>query len=115
MRHVAAYLLLVLGGNASPSAADVSAALSSVGVDADDERLNKMIADLEGKDLEELMEAGRGQLAKFGGGGGGGGGGAGGDAGGAAAAEEEKKEEEEEESAEEMGGMDMFGGGDDGY
>ena len=43
--------------------------------------------------------------------GGGGGGGGGGDA-----AEAEKEEEkEEEESAEEMGGMDMFGGGDEDY
>ena len=39
MRYVAAYLLAVLGGNASPSADDISAIISSVGIDAEDEKL----------------------------------------------------------------------------
>lgn len=42
MRYVAAYLLAVLGGNASPSAKDIKAILSSVGIEAEDERLNKV-------------------------------------------------------------------------
>lgn len=42
MRYVAAYLLAVLGGNTSPSAKDVKAILGSVGIEADDERLNKV-------------------------------------------------------------------------
>lgn len=54
MKHMAAYLLLALAGNESPSAADVKGVLSSVGVDADDERLNKLISELEGKDLNEV-------------------------------------------------------------
>lgn len=33
MRHLATYMLLVLGGNASPTKEDVTAALSAVGVD----------------------------------------------------------------------------------
>jgi large subunit ribosomal protein LP2 len=109
MKHVASYLLLVLGGNASPSADDVTKALSSVGVEADSESLNKLISELEGKDLDELLASGSELLAKFGGGGGGGGGGG---AGGAAAAEEEKEEvkkEEEEEMDLGGGGMSMFG------
>ena len=68
-------MMLVIGGNASPSKEDVSKALSAVGIEADDERLSKMMADLEGKDLGELLESGTELLAKFGGGGGGGGGG----------------------------------------
>ena len=54
MKHLAAYLLIALAGNATPSAADVKGVLSSVGVDADDERLNKLIAELEGKDINEV-------------------------------------------------------------
>jgi len=33
MKHIAAYLMLVLGGNATPSADDVTKALESVGVE----------------------------------------------------------------------------------
>lgn len=54
MKHLAAYLLLGLGGNASPSAADVKSVLESVGIEADDERLNKLISELEGKDINEV-------------------------------------------------------------
>ena len=78
MKHMAAYLMLVLGGNESPTADDVTKALSSVGVEADAEQLNKLISELEGKDLGEVLAAGEGLLAKFGSGGGGGGGGGGG-------------------------------------
>lgn len=54
MKHLAAYLLLGLGGNASPSAADVKAVLSAVGIEADDERLDKLISELKGKDVSEV-------------------------------------------------------------
>ncbi len=42
MRYVAAYLLAVLGGNNNPSAKDIKNILGSVGIEADDERLNKV-------------------------------------------------------------------------
>jgi len=115
MKHLAAYILLHLGGNESPSQDDITTALSAVGIEADGDRLAAMLAELEGKDLSELIESGKGMLASFGGGGGGGGSGGGGGGGGDAAAEEEEKEEEKEEE-EEMdlgGGMDMFGGGEE--
>ena len=54
MKHLAAYLLLGLGGNASPSAADVKKVLESVGIEADDERLDTLISELEGKDINEV-------------------------------------------------------------
>jgi len=54
MKHLAAYLLLGLGGNASPSAKDVKAVLSAVGIEADDERLNQLISELKGKDINEV-------------------------------------------------------------
>ena len=54
MKHLAAYLLLGLGGNTSPSAKDIKGVLSSVGIDADDERLDKLLAELKGKDIQEV-------------------------------------------------------------
>lgn len=58
MRYVAAYLLAVLGGNESPSAADIEKILSSVGIDADSERLKKVVEELKGKNVEELITKG---------------------------------------------------------
>lgn len=54
MKHLAAYLLLRLGGNTSPSADDVKGVLASVGIDADEERLDKLISELKGKNLQEV-------------------------------------------------------------
>ncbi|EHK17156.1 uncharacterized protein TRIVIDRAFT_139551 [Trichoderma virens Gv29-8] len=106
MKHLAAYLLLNLGGNASPSAEDIKAVLSSVGIEAEDERLEKLISELSGKDVNELIAAGSEKLASVPSGGAGAAAAAGGAAaGGAAAAEakEEEKVEEKEESDEDMG------------
>mmetsp|Transcript_3811 Transcript_3811/g.8496 ORF Transcript_3811/g.8496 Transcript_3811/m.8496 type:complete len:662 (+) Transcript_3811:129-2114(+) len=75
MKDMATYLMLVLGGNESPTADDVSKALSSVGIESDSEQVNKLVSELEGKDLGEILESGAALLAKFGSGGGGGGGG----------------------------------------
>merc|ERR1719396_266198 len=95
MRYVAAYLLAVLGGNASPKAADIKAIVSSVGIDADDEKLNKVIEELSGKNVEELMAEGAKKLASVPSGGGA--------AAPAAAAAAPAKEEEKEESDDDMG------------
>lgn len=101
--------MLVAGGNTAPTAADVTKVLGEVGVEADAASLSKLIADMAGKDIDELIAAGQDQLVTMGGGGGGGGGAAaaGGEA--AAVVEEAKPVEEEVDPME--GGMDMFGGG----
>ena len=57
MKHIAAYLLLTVGGNSSPSAADVKALLDTVGVEADSDRLEKLISELEGKDIASVSAA----------------------------------------------------------
>ena len=59
MRYVAAYLLAVLGGNANPSEADLKKILSSVGIDAEAENLKKVISELKGKSLEEVIAEGK--------------------------------------------------------
>lgn len=58
MRYVAAYLLAVLGGKAAPASGDIEKILSSVGIEADAEKLKKVIAELAGKDVEELIVKG---------------------------------------------------------
>eukprot|EP00243_Klebsormidium_subtile_P000428 TRINITY_DN10710_c0_g1_i2.p1 TRINITY_DN10710_c0_g1~~TRINITY_DN10710_c0_g1_i2.p1 ORF type:complete len:117 (-),score=59.49 TRINITY_DN10710_c0_g1_i2:266-616(-) len=111
MKVVAAYLLAVLGGKSSPTDKDIKKILSSVGAEADDERIEFLLKELEGKDITEVIALGREKFASVPSGGGGGGGGAvsggGAAAGGAAESkEEEKKEEkkeEEEEEDEDMG------------
>lgn len=54
MRYVAAYLLATLGGNQNPSASDIKDILSSVGIDVDSERLDVVIKELNGKDINEV-------------------------------------------------------------
>lgn len=54
MKHIAAYLLLQLGGNASPSAADITTLLEAGGVEVEQERAEKLVAELEGKDINEV-------------------------------------------------------------
>jgi large subunit ribosomal protein LP2 len=51
MKHIAAYLLLGLAGNTSPSASDIKGVLESVGIDAEEDRLEKLLSELEGKDI----------------------------------------------------------------
>uniref|UniRef100_A0A3P9P7D4 Large ribosomal subunit protein P2 n=1 Tax=Poecilia reticulata TaxID=8081 RepID=A0A3P9P7D4_POERE len=109
MRYVAAYLLAVLGGNTKPSAKDIKEILSSVGIEADDERLNKqIISELNGKDINEVMNS-LSKLASVPAGGAvaapAAAAGSGATGTGAAPAEEKKEEkkEESEESDEDMG------------
>jgi large subunit ribosomal protein LP2 len=54
MKHLAAYLLLSLGGNASPSAKDIKRVLGSVGIEADDDRLSALLSELNGKDINTV-------------------------------------------------------------
>ncbi|KAK4689130.1 large subunit ribosomal protein LP2, partial [Tremellales sp. Uapishka_1] len=109
MKLIAAYLLLQIGGNASPSAADIKALLEVVGIEAEEDRLSKLISELEGKDVNQLIAEGSAKLSSVPSGGSASSGGAAAAApaaGGAAPADapvEEKKEEAKEESDDDMG------------
>ncbi|CAN4098978.1 unnamed protein product [Withania somnifera] len=100
MKVIAAYLLAVLGGNTSPTEKDLKKILASVGAEADDDRVQLLLSQVEGKDITELIAAGREKLASVPSGGGAvavaapAGGSA------AAPAAEEKKEEKVEEKDE---------------
>lgn len=54
MKHLAAYLLLVLGGNVSPTAKDIKNVLEAVGIEADENQMKKLLGELKGKDLNEV-------------------------------------------------------------
>ena len=86
MKHIAAFALLVLGGNENPTAADVEKLLKAAGVTPDSEKIEKMIASFEGKKFHEMVEGGLAKMATMGG----------------AAAKEEVKEEVEDVD---MGGL----------
>jgi large subunit ribosomal protein LP2 len=103
MRFIAAYLLATLGGNPSPTKDDVRAILGSVGADVDEGKLEMLFKEVEGKDLAELLAAGREKLAFASAGA------AAMDASSAAGAAEEKKEKvEEKEEEEDEEDLDMF-------
>merc|ERR1712080_296647 len=110
MRYVAAALLCSMGEQ-EVSAANVEKILSSVGVEADKEKLKLVVAACKGKSLDELMAAGVPKLAAMGGGGGAAAPAAGAAAP-AAAAEAApaaaKKEEEPEEDSDGDMGMSLF-------
>merc|ERR1712064_119056 len=108
MRYVASYLLAQLGGNAAPDADALKAILSSVGVDADEEKLGKVLSELAGKNIDEVLAEGKENLASVPSGGAAPAAGAA--AGGAAeeAPKEEEKKEESESEDDDMG-FDLFG------
>ncbi|GBP07220.1 60S acidic ribosomal protein P2 [Eumeta japonica] len=109
MRYVAAYMLAVLGGLENPKNADIEKILSSVGIEADKERLTKVVTELTGKSVDELIATGREKLSSMPVGGGAAAAAAapaaGADAGGKKeeAKKEEKKKEESESEDDDMG------------
>merc|ERR1711939_224364 len=119
MKVISAYMLAVVGGNTSPTAADVNKILSSIGANLDGEEskaLDSMIAAFGERSHEEILKEGLELIKDCGGSGGGGGGGAAGPAaasggGDAPAAKKKTTTEEEDEMA--AAPADLFGGGDD--
>jgi large subunit ribosomal protein LP2 len=58
MRYVAAYLLAVLGGKTAPASGDIEKILSSVGIEVDTEKLKKVLSELNGKSIDDLLTQG---------------------------------------------------------
>ena len=112
MKVLAAYLLLVEGGNSSPSgtltclnvsniaASDITDLLATVGIEAEDSRIESLLSEVSGKSIDELIAEGSSKLGSVPSGGGGGA---------SSAATEEKAEEKKEEEAEESDGDMGFG------
>lgn len=112
MRHVAAYLLCVLGGNATPAVADLEKVVTSFGGEFDSAKAELLIKELDGKNADEVVAAGKAKLATVSVGAAPAAA-AGAGAGAAAAAAPAVEAKEEEEDADLGGGMDMFGGDED--
>merc|ERR1712130_422628 len=104
MKYVAAYLLAAQSGSA-PSKDAVTKILESIGADIESDKLDKVFAELDGKNVEEVIAEGMSLLASVPSGGAAPAG-AGGDA---APAEEAKKESSEEEESDSDMGFDLFG------
>ena len=56
MKHIAAYALLVLGGNANPSAADIEKVLKAAGAKGDSAKTESLVSAMKGKKFHELVE-----------------------------------------------------------
>lgn len=54
MRYIAAYLLLKIAGNESPTAADVAKVIQSVGIEVEKAKLDTLISELDGKDINAV-------------------------------------------------------------
>eukprot|EP00439_Symbiodinium_sp_Y106_P046202 s1853_g5.t2 len=91
MKYVAAYLMAALAGKDSPSADDIKKILESVESEYDESIASKLVSELDGKTVHEVVAEGKEKLKGFGGGGGGGPA-IGGGGGAAAPAAEAKKE-----------------------
>lgn len=64
MKYLAAYLLLVQGGNSAPSVSDIKKLVESVGIEAEEARISALLASFEGKgSVDEIIAEGRTKLA----------------------------------------------------
>ena len=66
MKHFAAYALLVLGGNAQPSAADVERVLTAAGVKAGEGKAAALVEAMKGKDFHTVVAEGLKQMSSMG-------------------------------------------------
>ena len=64
MKYLAAYMLVQLSKEA-PEASDIQAVLGAAGIDCDMDQLNKLMAELAGKPIEELVAEGSSKLASM--------------------------------------------------
>lgn len=66
MKYIAAYALLVLGGNAEPTVADLEKVLKEAGIKADAEHSERLVASLKGKAFHELVASGKNKMSSMG-------------------------------------------------
>ncbi|KAG0337460.1 60S acidic ribosomal protein P2 [Podila minutissima] len=65
MKYIAAYHLLTIGGNAAPTDVDIITLLATVSIAAESERVEAVVAQLAGKDVDELISEGASKLASI--------------------------------------------------
>ena len=99
MKYIAAYALLVLGGKADPSAADLEKVLKEAGIKSEAEHITKITTALAGKNFNELIASGKKKMTVAGP--------SAAPAGGKAPAADKKAKEEEKPKEEEAADVDM--------
>jgi large subunit ribosomal protein LP2 len=99
MKYIAAYALLVLGGKAEPSAADLEKVLKEAGIKSEAEHVTKITTALKGKNFNELIASGKKKMTVAAP--------SGAPAGGKAPAADKKAKEEEKPKEEEAADVDM--------
>jgi large subunit ribosomal protein LP2 len=62
MKYIAAYALCVLGGKATPTAADVEKVLKEAGIKSEADHVARVITALAGKPFHELVKNGTAKL-----------------------------------------------------
>ena len=65
MRYAAAYVLATLASNSAPDLSTISKILSSVGVDCDKDKAQKVIEACRGKNVEQIIEQGLNKLSNL--------------------------------------------------
>merc|ERR1711981_295582 len=118
MKVIGAYMLAVVGGNASPSVADCKKILSSMDISLDgdaEKRLTDFVEEMAGKDINEVMAAGHEKLATIPMGGGGGGAGPAAASGGDAGGDAKKKESSSDDGDAGAPAAGLFDDGGDDY
>jgi large subunit ribosomal protein LP2 len=65
MRYLAAYLLANLGGNENPSSNDIASILQATGIAVNKDEAEKTVAELSGKNINQLMSSGSAKLASM--------------------------------------------------
>jgi len=65
MKYIAAYALLVLGGNAAPKAADIEKVLKEAGIKSEADQIETLLKSVAGKSFHELVKAGSSKLASM--------------------------------------------------
>jgi large subunit ribosomal protein LP2 len=66
MKHIAAYLLCVLGGNEAPTAEQVGEVITAAGGSVDEAALALLISELEGQSVADLLAKGKESLKSVG-------------------------------------------------
>ena len=66
MKYIAAYALCVLGGNATPKAADIEKVLKEAGIKSEADHVERVITALAGKPFHELVKNGTAKLGAMG-------------------------------------------------
>ena len=65
MKYLAAYSLLVLGGNEHPTADQIEKFMKDSGIKSDRGRIDQLLAAMDGRSFQEMVDGGLAKMATF--------------------------------------------------